>query len=208
MPKKKEQTLEDASIKSEDIQIDSTPSSKIKIDLGEKEVSPLKQKKSIKGEIVSINLKLQTFFGVNIIWLTPTRYWARVPENINEAEEKIINNAIRSGHLILGKKYMPPIDRNSKVKDSYRNLIQNTVGVTLDDNSSRKILELVRKEKEGGWTASEIINHCIESEKEKRNRPKILQFLREAVSMYNGPETLVPSYSEEEGIRDKNTIRN
>jgi hypothetical protein len=182
--------------------------SNIRPALGTQFNSPAAYYNDLIGKTISINLKHQnnlrertTYFGVGDIWLTPKNYWATIPADMKSSDYKVIRNALNKGIVVLGKKYIPPIEKNKETVQDYVKLLSssrianNAVGVEIAD----KFKDLLKKKVVDGWTVSEIVSHCIAKERAGRSRDFVLRFLNEVNDMYDGPVKLYEDPDEAEG---------
>lgn len=151
--------------------------------------------KSLKGKTVSLNQKLESFFGTSnkSVWLGPKSYFTVVPETATVEEEIEINKAIDAGILVEGQKYLPPIDKDKAVLQEYWNLIK-TYGLTPGDpkcKSFPKFSKLLKKPIDRNWTAKEITNYCILEETKYKNRQKIIDLLKAVHKNSDCPNSLL-----------------
>lgn len=162
-------------------------------------VSSLKQ--NLAGKIISLNLKVDSFFGLegSSIWLTPEKYWAEVPDNLSSRNYEIISNCIRIGKLVLGKVYIPPVDKVSNICEHYWALVEKTGFET--KNTKSAFTTLLRKGQDSGWTAIEIAQFCLDKEKKSKNRKTVIDTLTQIVTRYNGPIQLYDPPDDAEGIK-------
>lgn len=148
---------------------------------------------TIKGKTISLNQKVQPFFGVGPIWLTSNSYSAIVPDNISYQEEEIIRKALSSNTIVEGKVYIPPIDKNKDVLSEYWHLVK-TFGLEPTNNKSESVIrfrQLLKNGVDRNWTAKEITSFCIEQEKKYKNREKVIKLLNDVYKNSDCPVTLL-----------------
>lgn len=155
-------------------------------------------KNSLTGKTISINLKKLAFFGVGPIWLTSTKYWCTIPDNMSNKDYELINKAIKEGQVVLGKKFIPPVDKIESVIDEYWLEIKAS-GV--GRKTKEKLRKLLKLGSDGFFTPIEILNACIAKEQAYKNRNDVIALLKEAMNNYDGPVQLYDPPEEEEGIR-------
>ena len=156
------------------------------------------------GKIISINLKRESYFGVGSIWLTPEKYWAKVPDGLTDQEYDTIAASIAQRTVVLGKQFIAPIDKASNVPEEYWSLIEKTGFES--KNAKSKFSLLVRKGEDLGWTAIEIAQFCLDKENTKKKRKEVIKLLTQLIQNYNGPVQLYDPPDTAEGTR-KVTIR-
>jgi hypothetical protein len=150
------------------------------------------------GAELSINLKQQTYFGLGDpeegmkFWLSPENWCDVVPEGLTEKEITSIETAIKAGELVLGKKWIPVVDKEPLVLEGYVNLLDENHTIT--EEFRETIRDLFRHKVKGNYTALEIFDAMIEHEKKKRRRQPFIVFLQAAIDNYAGPAQLVQDY--------------
>lgn len=154
---------------------------------------------SIAGKEISINLKVNSYFGVGPIWLTPENYWCIVPQGLSAEEYDIIARSIQNGTLVLGKVFVPPVEKASNILEKYwlsieRNGFENKK--TKTDFSM-----LIKRGSDSGWTALEIVNYCLEKENSGRRRKEVIRLLEQVVKNYDGPLRLYEPPDTAQGIK-------
>mgnify|MGYP006921280571 CR=1 FL=1 len=157
-------------------------------------------KSDIAGKIISINLKNTSMFGIGDIKLTPQNYWATVTHGMDANYYEVIQKALSMGNIVLGKRYIAPIDKDPKVLEKYWTVVRaNGRG----KQTVELFKKLVKTKSDGNYSLSEIASHCIEQEKASRNRKDVLIFLDEALSYSESNELAIPKpYDDEEGKVD------
>jgi hypothetical protein len=144
-------------------------------------------------------MKAANYFGVGAerpkLWLSPENWCDRVPDNLNDKEAEQIANALRDKRIVLGKEWIPPLDKDEKVLEKYLNHLDSCIRA--DDKFKDPLKSLMLYKKEGNYTALEIYRAMLAREKTKRNRPDVLQFLDEACNHYIGPVSLVEDYPDD-----------
>lgn len=162
-------------------------------------------KEKLAGQIVSINLKKTTYFGLpEGIWLTPENYWVKIPDDLSKDSYKILETSIRLGNLVFGKIYIPPVDKASNIKESYWMLIKDKGFESKEAKS--KFTDLVRKGQDSGWTAIEIAKFCLDNENANKKRKQVITILDQLITQYRGPIQLYDPPDEAEGVK-KVTIK-
>lgn len=155
---------------------------------------------TLVGEIISINLKETTYFGVGPIWLTPNKYWARIPPNLSEQDYDIILNGLKAGTIVKGKTYIPPIDKSEGVLDDYWQTIKR-YGIREETKSKFRDLAINKRWVDGGYTFIEIALHCKEKEKATKYRSEVISWLDHMLEQAEGPLRLYDPPSDEEGLQ-------
>lgn len=153
----------------------------------------------LAGKIISLNLKKETYFGISNIWLTPERYWATVPDNLSDQDYAIIAKSLEHNKLVLGKTYIPPIDKVSNICEKYWELLSKSGFDSKDTKAA--FSTLVRKGQDSGWTAVEIAQFCLEKEQKARKREGVVKLLTQLIKSYDGPIQLWDPPEESEGIK-------
>lgn len=154
---------------------------------------------NLAGKVISLNLKVESLFGIGPIWLTPTNYWCKIPDTLTVQEFDVIRTALQSGMLVLGKKYIPPIDKASNTPEEYWIALKEKDFNHKDTKA--KFLRLLRTGQDGGWTTIEILQFCLNQEEKTRSRRDVVRILRDAITKYDGPLELYEPPDEKEGIR-------
>lgn len=155
---------------------------------------------SLVGQTISINLKKDSYFGVGDIWLTQKNYWAKIPAGLTPAAYEVIRRALSSGLIVLGKKYLPQVEKNKSTVDSFWKLIQDQKNnISVHKTTIEQFRNLLKKQSVEGWTVTEIVSFCKAKERESKNREHVLLFLKNVADMYEGPITLTEEPSEQEG---------
>lgn len=156
-------------------------------------------KERFTGKNISINLKATTYFGVGDIWLSPERYWVEVPGNLSNEDYEIIEKSLAKGTIILGKTFIPPVDKASNIKEKYWLLIKNNGFETKEAKS--KFTDLVRRGHDSGWTAIEIAQYCLDQENSAKKRKNVINLLSQLITQYRGPIQLYDPPDDAEGIK-------
>jgi hypothetical protein len=154
---------------------------------------------SLQGKEISLNLKKESYFGVGSIWLTPENYWCVVPDELSYADYTIIDKAIASGTLIIGKAYIPPVEKASNVLEKYWLLIEKN---GFDNKKAKTDFSmLIKRGVDSGWTALEIVNYCLDRENKGKRRKEIIRLLDQVAKNYEGPLRLYEPPDEAQGIK-------
>jgi hypothetical protein len=161
--------------------------------------APSPSTSSLVGKEISINLKEESYFGVGPIWLTPENYWCVVPDNLSAADYNVIGNAIRSGKIVVGKTFIPPVDKVSNTLEKYWLMIERN-GFD-HKNTKSEFSMLIRRGSDSGWTALEVVNYCIEKETKGRRRKEIIRLLEQVAKNYDGPLSLYDPPETAQGIK-------
>jgi len=154
---------------------------------------------SYKGQFISLNMKVAPFFGIgtledgsNKIWLSANNWFDQVPDNLTEEEVDMLTRAIRDKKVILGKRWIPAIDKDKEVKNKY---IKHVKSFKFCTEEFKDIVRgLVRRKKEGNYTAIELLRAMIETERAANNRPDFVKYLEDAIDHCSGPVSLVEDY--------------
>lgn len=157
-----------------------------------------------KDQFVSINLKMETYFGLGLrdggqkkLWLSPENYFDLVPEDLTDKEREQLGFAISSGKIVLGKVWIPPLDKDKGVIDKYVKALSDSLGLTKE--FKEKMVNLFRYKEEGNYTALEIYKAMLEKEEKTRSRPDFLTYLKDAINAYVGPVQLVEDFPDDPG---------
>lgn len=158
---------------------------------------------NLSNKYISLNPKKATYFGVKkskanswTIWLSPNQPYAIVPNDLSYEETQQITKGLSNGLIVPGKVKIPVIDQDKTVKTKYINLIKKAN--SLDVITKKQFVELVKKNKEGGYTAMEIMVDALNVERTTRNRIEFVKFLEDGISYCTGPVSLVQDSFEEE----------
>jgi hypothetical protein len=155
------------------------------------------------GKEISINLKKRIYFGLGDnpnkkkLWLSPENWYTTLPDDLTPKEASMISQAIRSGDLIWGKTWIPPIDKDKKVMQRYLTLVKNARG--LDQEFKDQMVALHRHKKDGNYTALEIFRKMLDQEVATKNRGNFISYLKEGISNYDGPVFLVEDFPDDPG---------
>lgn len=154
------------------------------------------------GQFFSLNMKKTNFFGVGErengmkkLWLSPENWVDQAPDDLTEEDIDIIANSLRAGTIVVGKRWLPPLDKEPEIKKQYLSLLRESSSCTEEFKS--KIRSLVAYGDHGNYTAKEILNAMVSKEKEGRNREPFITFLEDGLSHYHGPELLVEDFPED-----------
>ncbi len=155
-----------------------------------------------KDQFVSINLKVETYFGLGEredgtkkLWLSPENWFDMVPDDLTESEIGQLGVAIQNSTVVLGKIWIPVIDKDKKVLDKYIRMLSDYTGLTQEFKDV--IVSLFRYKEEGNYTALEIFKAMLEREKKTRNRPTFVAYLNDAIGSYIGPVQLVEDFPDD-----------
>ena len=158
---------------------------------------------SLVGQKISINLKERSFFGIgNVIWLTPERYWCEIPAGMKEEDYAKIEHALTTNQIVLGKKYITPIDKPAGVIDEYWAIIQR--GNCLNNKELKDKIAHVFVRQDGidrGHTLMEIFLACKAREEKGHHRNDVIQWLETAVNEVGGQLRLYEPPEDEQGLK-------
>lgn len=187
MPKKKKEETTDGASKAKsqdnDIQISGT--------VGATTISGAKSTTEVKE--ISLNQKVESFFGIGSIWLTHENYTAKIPGNLTSQQIEILQQGLDRGLIVEGNVYIPPIDKNPEVLEEYWHLVK-TYGIDTNDEkaiSTKAFRKLFRNGVDRNWTAKEIANHCMEREARGKNRDRVMKLLKDTHKYSDCPDTLL-----------------
>ena len=154
---------------------------------------------SLAGNLISINLKANSYFGVGPIWLTPENYWCEVPHGLSSDEYLTIQKSINVGTIVLGKQFIAPVDKPSNILEKYWMMIERQ---GMDNKKTKaEFSMLIRRGTDSGWTALEIVNYCLERENKGKRRKDVIRLLEQVAKNYDGPLRLYEPPDEAEGIK-------
>ena len=133
------------------------------------------------GQELSLNMKVVSYLGIGTpgkspegppgvnfkLWFCKDNWCQTVPEDLSPEEVSQIDSAINSGKLIIGKEWIPTIDKDPNILVQWRNDLKSSR--MLDDKFKEKFRHLVKAKSEGNYTAHEILQTLIADET-KRNR--------------------------------------
>lgn len=158
---------------------------------------------NLVGKIISLDLRKDSYFGVGNIWLTQKNYWAKIPAGLTPAGYDVIRRALQSGLIVLGKKYIPQVEKNKSTIEDYWKLIQSSRNNgSISKDTIEQFKNLLKKKTTEGWTVTEVVAYCKAKERESRNREHVLTFLKSVEAMYEGPLSLTEEPSDQEGIKN------
>lgn len=157
---------------------------------------------SLVGQVISINLKAGSYYGVEDtdIWLTPTRYWATVPEGLNEDAYDQIQKGLETGRVVLGKVFIPPVDKPAGVIDEYWAVVKsNGIG----EKTKAKFREIALRKNwiDRNYTFMEITLDCIKREQGSKHRSEVLAWLNMVLDQCEGPLRVYEPPDDAEGIK-------
>lgn len=162
------------------------------------------------GVVISLNQKAGSYFGLGTpskdpasnsaqfkVWLTPKDWCAVIPPGLTDPEVTQLQNAIKSGLVILGKQYMPAAVKDPGAIQKYIDIMK--YAPMLDNKAKQPFISLVNKKSDGNYTALEILNACLREEESSRHREVWISFLKDGIKAYNGPDILVQDFSDDPG---------
>lgn len=158
---------------------------------------------NLQNQYISLNTKRATYFGVKkakanswTLWLSPSHPYAMVPDSLSFDEMEQIRKGLDNKIIVPGKVLIPIVDQDKNIKAKYVNLIKKAN--SLDPITKKQFVELVKKNKEGGFTAIQILTDVLATERTTRNRSEFVRFLEDGISYCTGPVSLVEDSFEEE----------
>jgi hypothetical protein len=157
------------------------------------------RRNNLIGKIISINLKKETYFGIGDIWLSPENYWATVPDRFTDEAYEIIAKSLALGFIVLGKQFIPPVDKISNTLEKYWSFIDKTGFES--KQAKAEFSSLARKGIDSGWTAVEIAQFCINKENKGKKRKEVLKLLTQLIQNYRGPIQLYDPPDSGEGLK-------
>ena len=154
---------------------------------------------SLSGKEISINLKATSYFGVGPIWLTPENYWCVVPDTLTYEEYATLSKSLQNGTVVLGKVFVPPVEKASNVLEKYWLAIERN---GFDNKKTKTDFSmLIKRGSDSGWTALEIVNYCLEKENSGRRRKEVIRLLEQVIKNYDGPLRLYEPPDSDQGIK-------
>lgn len=166
---------------------------------------------SLVGQFISLNTKVESIFGIGNIWLTPENYHCKVPSDLTEQEYRVVERGINNGKLLVGKHKIEPIDRDPKTLAKFEKLVAKLVigARTINKTAIQEFRNLVTRTYEDGYTAKEIIEHCMEYANEvgvSEACKSVLRTILQASS--RSQDTFTVKTSEKQGLKDRSLIGN
>lgn len=153
------------------------------------------------GTEVSLNLKKASYWGLGdndrgkIFWLSTENWCGTIPDDVNSEDATQIANAFAAGTLVMGREWIPALDKDKTVLRKYEQVLNDYKYV--NDEFKNIWRDLLSRKKEGNYTAREILSHCIEQERKLRNRKPHLAWLEDALDYYEGPDFLVQDFPDD-----------
>ena len=151
------------------------------------------------GQFVSLNMKQTTYFGLgqtdtgqNKLWLSSDNWCDKVPESLTDQETMLLSQAIQQGKVVMGKKWLPALKKDTEVKTKYVGLLRQYRSCT--DQFKNHIRAIVLKKHEGNYTPTEIVRAMLAAENAAGARTDFLVFLKDALSHCTGPVSLVEDF--------------
>ena len=147
------------------------------------------------GQTISLNQKIASYFGIGEsddmkVWLNKDNWCAKIPNNLTSEEMKMLDDAMNKGSIVLGKEWLPALDKDTTVREKYLELVLGSRYLTEDVKEPFR--KLVLSKAEGNYTALEIITYVMDAERKNRSRSDFVTFLQDALDHYDGPAQLVP----------------
>ena len=154
------------------------------------------------GQFVSLNQKVANYFGLSngeneqpALWLSAENWVDKLPETLTPEQEVQIEKALSLQKIILGKEWIPAIDKNPSVLDGWLKVLSKSRTVKGDFELAMQ--ELFRYKQDGNYTALEIATAMLEKEESSLNRPHFVQYLTDFCNHCDGPNFLVEDYPED-----------
>lgn len=154
-------------------------------------------REKLQHKVISINSKVNPFYGVGPIWLTIKDYCAVIPDNLTEVDYQRIDNAIREGKIVLGSKFIPPVDKDDSIFEEVESVIKHKGR----EDIIKFLRQVLEKKTIKGYTSTEILDKCMEVERQSRNRKDITDLITSTQSMYKGPVSVYDPPDTEKGIK-------
>ena len=154
------------------------------------------------GMTVSLNQKVAAYFGVGRndktgqmkVWLNESTWYTVLPDNLTVEESETIKIALDNGTLFPGRKLITRFTKGKGVKERYRALMKDAFSL----KTKAPFIQLFKKKSDEGWTALEVFTYCRNEENKARARKEWLDFLKEGIETFRGPEILVKDYDDDE----------
>lgn len=155
--------------------------------------SSVKDRNNLIGKFISINQKIESYFGVGNIWLTNQNYYTEIPDNLSDEEYEIISKSLADGTIVLGKQFIPPIERNKEVLEEYWQALKPSgfnLTTKLGVAARAKFTNLVKRNTDRGYTSYEVSAYCLNKEIQGSARSDVMRLLKEVIDSYDGEKTL------------------
>jgi hypothetical protein len=149
------------------------------------------------GTVISINLKKGAYYGVGDVgkcklWLDSENWTCKIPDNLSEQESMQVQGALERNTIVIGKHYLPALIKEEGIREEYAKLVK--LARTMTQDVKKPFIDLVRMTQVGNWTPLEIYTYCLDQERTTRGRREWIDFLKEAIANYNGPDFLVEDF--------------
>jgi hypothetical protein len=167
------------------------------------DTKPLGTIENYAGLSLSLNMKKGSFFSIGEpgkpmqFKLTPDDWHRVVPKGLSDMESAQITQALNSGRVKIGQVLMPPIVKDASVIVKYMNIMKQSA--TLTEEIKETFRTLVAFGKEGGYTALEILNECLEYAQKYRKGTPWVSFIDAGIDAYEGPDQLVQDFPDDPG---------
>lgn len=153
----------------------------------------LKDRSTLIGKTISLNQKIDCYFGVGNLWLTSSNYYAIIPDTLSDEELGIVQKCLNDGVIVEGKVFIPPIDRSQDVLNEYWLSVKSS-GLSESSKNGKtareKFATLLKHGVDRGWTAYEIASFCLNKEVQNSNRSEVNRLLNEIIVNFPGEKTL------------------
>ena len=150
------------------------------------------------GTEVSLNLKKASYWGLGddkrgkVFWLSSESWSGVIPDDVSSEDAAKIASAFASGTLVMGREWIPALDKDKTVLRKYEQVLNDHKYIT--DEFKDTWRDLLNRKNVGNYTAREIISHCITLERKLRNRKPQIEWLEAALDYYEGPDFLVQDF--------------
>lgn len=148
-------------------------------------VSENTNRKIRRGSWISLNLRQESYFGLGtpvskILWLTPANPSAKIPLEVTDDQLKQIAVALQLGSIVLGKKTVLAHDVSTAAISEYTAAVDAIRGQDPDRMFTEKVKKLANTREINGIGSADILDKMITHETKRKNRPKVIEFLKEA----------------------------
>lgn len=154
--------------------------------------STLPNRNNLIGQTISLNQKKEAYFGVGAVWLTAEDYYCEIPDGLDNNDYQIIADSLADGTIVLGKQFIPPIDKLTSIREEYWQALKS-YGIENKDVRN-KFTVLLRKNQDRGWTAFEIAEYCLQKEQGYKKRSREMTLLSQIIDNWNGPKVIYDTH--------------
>lgn len=145
-----------------------------------------------RGDSISINIRYGPYFWLKrgetfVVRLDSTNWHSVIPQDITESELAAIHQAALTGAIVKGVKKISYNDKDPQILAKYLTAVDLLSRPRqVDENFKGLISELVRRKKDGGYSAGDIITQVLKKERAGRNREHVVDFLKQALDACRG----------------------